>query len=250
MPEMTKKQLPDYVKAYDPWSAVFFVDPIVVPLTPKIARLGVTPNAVTILSFLCALFSGLMFAFCHWWYASGLFLATFFLDALDGKLARFTGTISEFGAKLDNFADFVRKPLCFLGIFVCSFLNERFFFAGLVVVAFVAHVAVHKLFIFLDINHCDLEFPKFHRKVVRRFVPRMVALYTYFDEQFILFIICPTIISALGLRKRGEWFFWCSIVTTGLCLLKLAVVCWHRRKGRYNEVHQDWFRTKGNLDKI
>jgi phosphatidylglycerophosphate synthase len=246
---MTTTSIPKYVKAYDPWSAALFVDPIVIPIIPFLARLRIHPNWITILSLFSGLFSGILFLLGNWSWAGILFLLTFFLDAMDGKVARLRQITSEFGAKLDDIADDIRKPSCFLGIFIYFCINHQIIFAILTVIVFVVHVFIHKLYTFLDVNHCDLEFPEFHRKIVRKIFPRVVALYTFFEEQFVMFIVFPIIAGVIGLPKGEIWFFWGAIIATGLCLLKLLIILGHKRKGRYAQVHQDWNAAKGNLDK-
>jgi phosphatidylglycerophosphate synthase len=243
------KQRLSYIKAYEPWSVVFFVDPLVIPLVPILAALRVSPNLITAGVLLTGLSAGVFFALGHWFWGALIFLFSHFLDSIDGKVARLRGLTSEFGAKLDNFADFVRKPSCFLGITVYFYLNGSVIFALLTIAVFIAHVAVHKLYGFLGVSHCDLEFPDFHRKVVRRFVPRTLALYTYFEEFQLLFVVCPLLAHFAGIPRGGVWFLWGGLIITTLTFLKLVVLWNHRRKGRYEQVYQNWAGTKGNLDK-
>jgi len=246
---MTTTSIPKYVKAYDPWSAALFVDPIVIPIIPFLARLRIHPNWITILSFFSGLFSGVLFLLGNWLWAGILFLLTFFLDAMDGKLARFRNLTSDFGAKLDQFVDYTRKPLCFLGVSIFFYLHGQIVFSILTIIILCAHVFIHKLYVLLSIDHCDLEFPEFHRKIIRRIFPRIVALYTFFDEQFIMFGIIPIAVGIINPANAGSWFLYGAIVANLLCLLKLLIVLNHKRKGRYDMAHQDWFATKGNLDK-
>jgi len=244
---MSRKNLPAYAKQYEPWSALH-VEPLVLFLTPILARWRVHPNVLTLLSLLLGLSSGLLFALGHWIWGAIAFQTTYIPDCLDGKVARLRQITSEFGAKLDNWADYVRKPSCFLGIAVYFYSNDQLFFVVLTALTLFVHVVVHKLYVFLDINHCDLEFPNFHRKIFRRLMPRAVALYTFFEEQNLLFIVSPLVAGFIGLPQGGVWFFWGAAIAIGLCFLKLIIVCNHRRKGRYAEVHQDWAATKGNLN--
>ena len=227
---------------------VFFVDPLVIPLVPILAALRVSPNLITAGVLLTGLSAGVFFALGYWFCGAFIFLFSHFLDCLDGKVARLRGVTSEFGARLDNFADFLRKPSCFLGITVYFYWNGLVVFALLTVVVFIAHVAVHKSYGFLGVSHCDLEFPDFHRKVVRRFAPRVLALYTYFEEFFFLFVVCPLLASFAGMPEGSVWFLWGGLIITTLTFLKLVILCSHRRKGRYEQIYQDWTGTKGNLE--
>ena len=246
---MNNKRKLNYIKAYEPWSTIFFIDPIVIPMVPILAALHVHPNLITAGVLLTGLSAGIFFAVGYWFWGAVIFLFSHFLDFLDGKVARLCGMTSEFGAKFDNFADFLRKPSCFFGITVYFYRNGSMIFALLTIAVFIAHVAVHKSYGFLGVSHCDLEFPDFHRRVVRRFVPRALALYTYFEEFLFLFVVCPLLAYFAGIPRGGVWFLWGGAVTAILTFLKLLLLWNHRRKGRYEQVRQDWAGTKGNLDK-
>ena len=246
---MNNKRKLNYIKAYEPWSTIFFIDPIAIPMAPILAALHVHPNLITAGVLLTGLSAGIFFAVGYWFWGAVIFLFSHFLDYLDGKVARLRGMTSEFGARLDNFADFLRKPSCFLGITVYFYRSGSMIFTLLTIAVFIVHVAVHKSYGFLGVSHCDLEFPNFHRRVVRRFVPRALALYTYFEEFLFLFVVCPLLAYFAGIPRGGVWFLWGGAVTAILTFLKLLLLWNHRRKGRYEQVLQDWAGTKGNLDK-
>lgn len=80
-------------------------------VTGLCARLGISPNALTLFSYALALAAG--FAFWEGEYGAGLvgaWLMTFF-DTVDGKLARVTLTSSRLGDVLDHGLDLVHPPL-------------------------------------------------------------------------------------------------------------------------------------------
>ncbi len=237
---VSKKSLPHYVKAYDPWCVVFFVEPVVIPLVPVLAALRIHPNVVTVVSLVCNISAGVLFALGGWGWAAGLFLATFYLDAMDGKLARYRKMVSQFGARLDGWSDYLRRPLSYLGIGIYFYANAQYlsvFFTG---VMLIVHLGVHKLYPVLVVSQFDLEFPDFHRKFIRRFAPRVVSLYTYFDELFIMFIVVPIIAVCAGLPERAVLFLWGAVIAIALCFAK-AILLWnYRRKGQYDRVHQPW----------
>jgi CDP-diacylglycerol--serine O-phosphatidyltransferase len=65
------------------------------------------PNIVTI-SALCMGLTAIHFAFLqHWQHAVASVLIAGILDGIDGRLARFLGSSTEFGAELDSLADFI-----------------------------------------------------------------------------------------------------------------------------------------------
>jgi phosphatidylglycerophosphate synthase len=77
-------------------------------------RWKVTPNQVTLLSLILAVFAGI--AFWYGYYASGLIMGWLmtFLDTVDGKLARVTLTSSRLGDVMDHGLDLVHPPLWYL----------------------------------------------------------------------------------------------------------------------------------------
>lgn len=69
--------------------------------------LGMLPNIATILA-LCTGLSAVRFALLHRWeWCVFAILIAGILDAIDGRLARFLGSTSRFGAELDSFSDFI-----------------------------------------------------------------------------------------------------------------------------------------------
>ncbi len=77
-------------------------------------RWKVTPNQVTLLSLVLAIFAGI--AFWYGYYASGLIMGWLmtFLDTVDGKLARVTLTSSRLGDVMDHGLDLIHPPLWYL----------------------------------------------------------------------------------------------------------------------------------------
>ncbi len=81
-----------------------------------LGRLGLTPNALTILGSLLTASVGLLAA-QGWFLWAGLGLWLFSLtDTLDGALARATGRVSTFGAFLDSVCDRYAEAAVFLGL--------------------------------------------------------------------------------------------------------------------------------------
>jgi CDP-diacylglycerol--glycerol-3-phosphate 3-phosphatidyltransferase len=77
------------------------------------ARLGLTPNAITALGFALTALVALVVAAGHLRLAGGLMIFTLGMDALDGTLARLTGASSRFGAFLDSTLDRWAEALLF-----------------------------------------------------------------------------------------------------------------------------------------
>ena len=89
---------------------------LAVPLALAAGRLGLTPNALTIIGFAGVCVSA-AFAATGQWIAAGvvsLLFAAF--DMLDGALARATGRVSRFGAFLDSTLDRAGEGVLYAGI--------------------------------------------------------------------------------------------------------------------------------------
>jgi CDP-diacylglycerol--glycerol-3-phosphate 3-phosphatidyltransferase len=75
------------------------------PLLSMLAKVGVTPNMLTICSLICVVGAGVVVARGHLLAAGGLLLAGGIADGMDGELARRTGRMTPFGGFLDSICD-------------------------------------------------------------------------------------------------------------------------------------------------
>jgi CDP-diacylglycerol--glycerol-3-phosphate 3-phosphatidyltransferase len=81
-----------------------------------LGRLGLTPNALTVIGSLLTASVGLLVA-QGWFVAAGLALWLFSAtDTLDGALARATNRVSTFGAFLDSVCDRYAEAFVFFGL--------------------------------------------------------------------------------------------------------------------------------------
>jgi phosphatidylglycerophosphate synthase len=107
-------------KKLDYWWTVLATDPIAIPLAGFLARKRwLTPDQVTIISLICGLATGPLFATGNRTaLAAGgvMFYAAFIFDCVDGKLARALGTTSARGEALDHLADGGRRASASLGL--------------------------------------------------------------------------------------------------------------------------------------
>ncbi|MCZ8313851.1 CDP-alcohol phosphatidyltransferase family protein [Phreatobacter sp.] len=83
-----------------------------------LARTGVTPNTLTLLSLTPALASAVFAAYGALAWSAVFLLLSGLFDMLDGPLARSTGTVSRYGALLDSTVDRVTDALPLLGLTV------------------------------------------------------------------------------------------------------------------------------------
>jgi phosphatidylglycerophosphate synthase len=99
---------------------LYFIHPLSARLVPVFARLGITPNTVSMLGMACGFLAGL---FYHFYSDTACALAGFALmlgwhimDGADGQLARLTRTYSELGKVLDGICDYVTFTAVYVGL--------------------------------------------------------------------------------------------------------------------------------------
>jgi phosphatidylglycerophosphate synthase len=86
------------------------------PVARTFGRLGLTPNALTMIGFAIAIVGG-YFAALQAWLVAGLVVAFgAVFDLFDGALARATGKTSRFGAFLDSTMDRAGEAVVYVGI--------------------------------------------------------------------------------------------------------------------------------------
>jgi CDP-diacylglycerol---glycerol-3-phosphate 3-phosphatidyltransferase len=78
---------------------------IVQPVARFLSRLGLTPNGATLLGFAMTVGVAVLLALGHLRLGGILLVFTLGFDAVDGTLARLTGTVTRFGAVLDSTLD-------------------------------------------------------------------------------------------------------------------------------------------------
>jgi CDP-diacylglycerol--glycerol-3-phosphate 3-phosphatidyltransferase len=88
------------------------------PIARGLGRLGLTPNALTIIGFLGTCAAAVAAASQSWLLAGILVLAFGIFDLFDGTLARATGQVSTFGAFLDSTLDRAGESVVYIGIAV------------------------------------------------------------------------------------------------------------------------------------
>jgi CDP-diacylglycerol---glycerol-3-phosphate 3-phosphatidyltransferase len=87
------------------------------PVGGRLARLGVTADAVTIVGTVGATASALIFFTRGWWFSGTLLIWGFvMLDMLDGAVARASGRTTKFGAVLDSTGDRIADAAVFASI--------------------------------------------------------------------------------------------------------------------------------------
>lgn len=88
----------------------------VVPVALGFGRLGLSPDALTVIGFGIALLAAIAAGLSAWLVAAGLVIFGGAFDLLDGALARATGRVSRFGAFLDSTLDRLGEGVVYVGI--------------------------------------------------------------------------------------------------------------------------------------
>ena len=86
------------------------------PFARLAGRVGLTPNALTVIGFLIAGVAAALAGYQLWFAGGVVMVAGALFDMLDGALARATGTTSKFGGFLDSTLDRWGEGVVYIGI--------------------------------------------------------------------------------------------------------------------------------------
>lgn len=103
----------------DGFTSTFVVRKLAKPITRFALRVGLSPNAITLVSFLIGLGAATMFAVGGWWWTLAAALAlqlSLIVDCVDGEVARSTRKFTALGAWLDASTDRVKEILVYAGL--------------------------------------------------------------------------------------------------------------------------------------
>ena len=117
-------------------------DYVELPVARFMERVGLTPNAVTLIGLLIAAGGAALIA-AGWLWAGGivaLFGGAF--DMFDGALARMTGRASKFGALLDSVVDRVSEAVTLFGILAYYLISDDDIGAALAYAAIIGSIMV------------------------------------------------------------------------------------------------------------
>lgn len=103
-----------------------------VPIALALGRLGLTPDALTVIGFIGTCAAALAAGIGQWAVAGLLVIAFGIFDMFDGALARATGRASAFGAFLDSTLDRTGENLVLAGV---AFGSANAGYPGLVLLA-------------------------------------------------------------------------------------------------------------------
>jgi phosphatidylglycerophosphate synthase len=89
---------------------------LMTPIALAFGRVGLTPNALTVIGFLIACVAALAAASQAWLAAAILVVGGGVFDLFDGALARATGRVSKLGAFMDSTFDRAGEAVVYLGV--------------------------------------------------------------------------------------------------------------------------------------
>jgi archaetidylinositol phosphate synthase len=95
------------------------------PLAQAFARVGLTPNQITLISLLFGIASALLYAYQHVYLAAAALLLSGLFDFIDGGVARINNKSSKFGAAIDWIADKYVDCLVLIGIAFSGLADPR-----------------------------------------------------------------------------------------------------------------------------
>ena len=171
---LTKK---DYFAKCESWTTILTSNPFIIPLTEFFAKIQVTPNQVTVLSFIVSLsatylyFVGKLFTGALIWHLGFIF------DCVDGCLARKLKKTSKFGEKLDHTLDKVKKALAIIAIIYATHTQYN-------LLIMISMIILHYLLHAVRYNKNTAIMNYLYSKGIK-------SLFDPLDEQFFLIFLGP-----------------------------------------------------------
>ncbi len=128
-----KVRLKSAVKGADGFFTTFFVSTWSRYVARWAARLGASPNQITVLALCIGIAAGTAFATgerAGYIVGAVLLYLSFVFDCVDGQLARYTRRYSKFGAYLDSMFDRAKEYIAYAGLGIGASSSEVWILAG------------------------------------------------------------------------------------------------------------------------
>ena len=128
-----KVRLKSAVKGADGFFTTFFVSTWSRYVARWAARLGASPNQITVLALCIGIAAGTAFATgerAGYIVGAVLLYLSFVFDCVDGQLARYTRRFSKFGAYIDSVFDRAKEYVAFAGLGIGASSSEVWILAG------------------------------------------------------------------------------------------------------------------------
>ena len=170
------KRKPYFVKE-ESWTTILASNPFITPLTELLARTQITPNQVTILSFIISLGAIYLYYSGKLLWGAIIWQIGFIFDCVDGCLARKLSKTSDFGAKLDHTLDKVKK---LLGIIAIIYATRSQYNLALMLTLIVLHYSLHQI-----------KYKRNHDLIRALRTKGIESLFDPLDEQFFILFLGP-----------------------------------------------------------
>jgi CDP-diacylglycerol---glycerol-3-phosphate 3-phosphatidyltransferase len=95
------------------------------PIALTMGRLGLTPDALTLIGFTITCAGAILIAFQHWTLGGIVVLTGGIFDMFDGTLARATGRVSPWGAFMDSVFDRGGEAIVYIGVVFGAAVEEH-----------------------------------------------------------------------------------------------------------------------------
>lgn len=102
----------------------------------------INPNALTVIGFLLNLLAAYLFAYGYFRWAGGMVLLAGLFDMLDGRVARLSNRVTQFGGFFDSVLDRYSDLCLMIGLLVFYGRINRFWYVTLVALVMIGSVMV------------------------------------------------------------------------------------------------------------
>jgi len=179
--------------------AKFNTEKISIKIGLVFSKLGMSPNMWTILALIPAFFGFLLLLEGNLLVAAAFFVFSGFLDAIDGAVARVTGSVTNLGAFLDGIVDRYVEILLYLGLlfFLTNSTIEEIFVPHQYWISLLIFGALMPTFVRAYADHRNVVTePEDHRKMgglIER-AERLILLFVgmilgYFNPVYLAYIV-------------------------------------------------------------
>jgi len=102
----------------------------------------INPNVLTVIGFLLNLLAAYLFAYGYFRWAGGMVFLAGLFDMLDGRVARLSGRVTQFGGFFDSVLDRYSDLCLMIGLLVFYGRINRFWYVTLVALVMIGSVMV------------------------------------------------------------------------------------------------------------
>ncbi|MCK4244749.1 MAG: CDP-alcohol phosphatidyltransferase family protein [Candidatus Omnitrophica bacterium] len=192
----------------------FDTEKISVKIGLMFSGFGLSPNTWTLLALIPAIFGFLSLCSGYLFTALIMFLISGFIDAIDGAVARVTGSVTAMGAFLDGIIDRYVEILIYLGLLFFLPMETEFYLPNPVWLALLIFGALMPTYIRAYADHRNVVTePEDHKKMggllertERLSILYIGMLFGSHDQNFLIYFIAILAILANLTALQRLWF--------------------------------------------